>query len=151
MTDCGLIAQPPSSSVNPANSSVIGDNGTFYIGNDSTLTHGFRSPGNGVIDQVAIWREELTTNEVTAQFYAATNLPLTTVTQPKLNVTLAGNNAILSWTTNNTSAFVLQYATTLSTNPAWATGGAASVVGTNYVVTNVITGTNKNFFRLRSP
>jgi hypothetical protein len=47
---------------------VIGDNGTFFLGNRDSLTGGFRSPGNGRVDELAIWNRELTEGEIHSQF-----------------------------------------------------------------------------------
>ncbi|MCU0789345.1 MAG: hypothetical protein MUC91_14420 [Verrucomicrobia bacterium] len=47
---------------------VIGDNGVFYLGNRDNLSGGFRNPGNGRVDEFAVWNRELSPAEINAQF-----------------------------------------------------------------------------------
>jgi hypothetical protein len=56
--------------VDLANAAVVGDNGPFYLGNRSTLDGGFRLPGQGRVDELAIWNRELSAGEIQAQFDA---------------------------------------------------------------------------------
>ncbi len=51
---------------------VAGDGTDFYIGNNPALNAGFRNPGNGQVDEFAIWNRQLSGAEVQAQF---TTLP----------------------------------------------------------------------------
>jgi hypothetical protein len=53
-------------------SAVAGDGADFFIGSQTTFSSGFRNPGDGRVDELAIWNRELTANEIQAQF---TNLP----------------------------------------------------------------------------
>lgn len=54
---------------------VAGDGLGLFVGNRSTLNGAFRSPGNGRIDEFAIWNRELSETEVSDQF---ANLPVLT-------------------------------------------------------------------------
>lgn len=54
--------------VDLANSAVVGDNGSFYLGNRGTLDGGFRLPGQGRVDELAIWNRELSAEEIQSQF-----------------------------------------------------------------------------------
>jgi fibronectin-binding autotransporter adhesin len=70
--------------------------------------------------------------------------------QPKLTIEIASSTSVrLTWPTN--SQFYNLQSTTNLTTANWSTVfGAPGVSGSNYVVTNVMTGTNK-FYRLISP
>ena len=69
-----------------------------------------------------------------------TNMPL-------LKITQAGNNVVLSWSTN-AMGFVLQSKPDLTTNTDWTTIQTnPPVLGNQFVVTNTVSGTN-NFYRL---
>jgi hypothetical protein len=50
------------------NAAVVGDNGTLILGNQYTQTTGYRDPGNGRIDEFAVWTRGLSAAEVGAQF-----------------------------------------------------------------------------------
>src|SRR5262245_37611773 len=50
--------------------SVAGTASGLYIGNRETLDAAFRNPGNGVVDEFAVWNRELSASEVNAQFAA---------------------------------------------------------------------------------
>src|ERR1051326_318701 len=50
--------------------SVAGDASGLYLGNRETLDAAFRNPGNGELDEIAVWDRELTASEVQAQFAA---------------------------------------------------------------------------------
>jgi len=134
-------------SFNPANSSVVGDNGTLYLGNRETLTGGFRNPGSGAIDEFAIWHDELSPAEILAQF----NAIIASAPAPVLSIAQSGANVLLSWPSNTAPSYVLEAtnvldATTIS-GATWPSAGTPTVVGTNYVVTNAVT-SDKRFFRL---
>jgi hypothetical protein len=133
-----------SSSFNPANDSVVGDNGTLWIGNRDTLTSGFRNPGQGAIDEFAIWHDELTPAEIQAQFDA-----MVPSTAPTLNIAQAGGSVVLSWTTLGTAGFDLESSPSLSTL-VWTGAGAPTVVGEMNYVTNSLTGTER-YYRLNKP
>jgi hypothetical protein len=60
--------------VNIGNVAVVGDNGTVYIGNKDGTASGFRNPGDGVLDEFAVYNRELSAGEVGSQF-AATTVP----------------------------------------------------------------------------
>lgn len=70
---------------------------------------------------------------------------------PQLNVQLAGNNAVLSWSTND-FGFALQSITALPSPPnIWSTvPDVPVVVGGQFVVTNGLT-TGTKFYRLKAP
>jgi hypothetical protein len=51
---------------------VAGDGTDFYIGSRTNFSSGFRNPGDGRVDEFAIWNRQLSANEIQAQF---TNLP----------------------------------------------------------------------------
>ncbi len=55
-------------SINLTDSAVVGSNTTVYLGNRDIQTRGFRSPGFGALDEIALWNRELTGNEISAQF-----------------------------------------------------------------------------------
>jgi hypothetical protein len=138
--------------VNPANSSVIGNNGPLVIGNaifgGSIQDSAFRNPGSGVVDEFAIWHDELTAAEIAAQFNAAAG------PAPTLSIQLASPNVVLSWPASTSLNYVLEAtnalnAATLATSN-WPSAGPATVVGTNYVVTNALSSGN-SFYRLRKP
>lgn len=52
---------------------VAGDGTDFYIGNNPALNAGFRNPGNGQVDEFAIWSRQLSSSEVQAQFATLPN------------------------------------------------------------------------------
>lgn len=130
------------SSFNPANNSVVGDNGTLWIGNAKDLTSGFRNPGSGAINEFAIWHDELTPTEIAAQFAA-----ITPSTPPTLNIAAFGGDVLLSWTTTGTSGYNLESSPSLST-PVWTGAGSPTVVGSNNYVTNAASGSAK-YYRLK--
>lgn len=136
-------------SFNPANNSVVGDNGTLWIGNRDTLTSGFRNPGVGAIDEFAIWHDELTAAEIAAQFNATT--PVIAGPAPTLSIVLSEGNVVLLWPSNTAAGYVLEATNVLDSTTigvtSWPSAGVATVVGTNYVVTNTVSAGN-NFYRL---
>jgi hypothetical protein len=134
--------------VNPANNSVIGDNGWLAIGNQviSNIISGdsaFRVPGKGTVDEFAVWHEELTVVDIKAQF-AAMVPP-----RPALNIAATGNNIVLSWARANTTGYTLESTPNLA-SPAWTNAGSPTVVGADYYVTNAIS-PGQTFFRLHKP
>ncbi|HVM50191.1 MAG TPA: LamG-like jellyroll fold domain-containing protein [Candidatus Acidoferrum sp.] len=132
--------------VDIANTAVIGDNGTVYLGNNNSLKNAYRNPGAGAIDEFAIWNDELSPTEIAAQFAAVTY----TVPQPRLQAMLALPNVVLFWATNNADGFVLESTPSLpNSNPVWSSAGSPSVVGAQYFVTNSAAG--RTFYRLRKP
>jgi hypothetical protein len=120
----------------------------FYLGNDTTPNNGFRyqnssHTGNGQISQVATWSRVLSGTEVTNQFNA---LSVVAGPPPVLKITASSGNAIISWPSSTDPGYALQSTTNLV--PAiWLGAGASSIVGTNYVVTNSISGKTQ-FYRL---
>jgi hypothetical protein len=136
--------------MNPANNSVVGNNGPLVLGNKiefNTITNAaFRGPGNGAIDEFAIWHDELSPSEIAAQFAAAAPL-----VYPTLSIVQDGANVILSWPTTTPTSFVLESTNLLGGNLPWpAVSGSPAVVGNNYVVTNSVSN-DKQFFRLHKP
>jgi Concanavalin A-like lectin/glucanases superfamily len=129
-------------SIDMANDAVVGDNGTLYLLNRSTLTLGFENPGQGAIDDFATWDEELSPNEIAAQFAAA-------APPPTLKITRAGANVVLSWPSATSAGFVLESTVTLN-SPSWTSAGIPVVVGSDYVVTNAL-GSGTKFYRLHIP
>lgn len=83
-------------------------------------------------------------------FDVATNtIPVNVVPPPQLAAVKAGGQLLVSWPTNNSGALSLQWATNL--NVSWnSVAQSAALVGTNWVVTNPISGPSM-FFRLGSP
>jgi hypothetical protein len=144
--------------VDIANTAVIGDNGWFVIGNrtvtNAIQNNAYRGPGSGVIDEVAIWREELSPSEITAQFNAATNTPAVVGPAPTLNILLSGSSVVLSWPSTTSPGYVLEATNVLDSTTIgqtnWPSAGAATVVGTNFVVTNTLAPGN-SFYRLHKP
>jgi hypothetical protein len=130
------------------NTSVVGDNTDFVIGNRGGLTNAFRNPGAGVIDDVAIWNDELPLDQITAQFNSITNA-VVSGPAPLLTITSSGSDVLISWPTTTAPAYALESATNLTTSP-WVSAGTPSVVGPNNVVTNATSGAQK-YFRLHKP
>ena len=128
--------------------SLAGQGNIFVIGNHTNFNARWASPGNGSVDEFAIWHRLLTPEEVTSQFNALA--PVVPVDRPTLSITLAGSNVILSWPTNNTDGFLLEGTATLPNNsPAWPSAGTPTVVGDLYMVTNAAVGTK--YYRLHKP
>jgi hypothetical protein len=131
--------------------SLAGAGNAFYIGNDVTAASGFRyqnssHTGNGQVSQIAVWDGVLlTTNQVAAQFNAL-SVSAPVGPPPVLSIAVAGTNAIISWPASTNPGYGLQSATNLA-SPVWLGAGTASVVGTNNVVTNSISG-KVQFYRL---
>jgi hypothetical protein len=129
--------------INIANDSVVGDNGTFYLGNRITLRDAFRNPGSGAVDALATWNDELSPAEINAQFNAAAGPP------PSLEIHLDGGKAVVGWTTNFTSAFHLESSPSVAPT-AWSVAGLpTNIVNGEYMVTNDVAGAQ--FFRLTKP
>jgi len=137
------------STMNPANNAVVGDNGWLVLGNkietNTIVDNAFRNPGEGVIDEFAIWHDELTPTEIQAQF-AAVVAPVAT---PTLTIARSGSDVIMSWPVDGSAGFDLESSVSL-TSPSWTGAGSPFVVGTNNVVTNAISG-NTRFYRLHKP
>jgi hypothetical protein len=68
----GLPGGPLNSgTLNMGNSAVVGDNFSVSFGNRVTgLNVGFAGPGDGGVDEIAIWNRELSSAEITSQFIA---------------------------------------------------------------------------------
>jgi hypothetical protein len=66
-----------SGTVDIGDNSVIGDNGPIGFGGRHTAlpSDNFRNPGNGAMDEIAIWNRELSSSEITSQFNAITGAP----------------------------------------------------------------------------
>jgi hypothetical protein len=129
--------------VDPANVSVVGNNGWFVLGNKiesfGIVNSAFRNPGEGAIDEFAIWHDELSEAEVQAQF-AALIMP------PNLSITVEGANAVISWPASAGPEFALKVTSNLL-SPSWSLAGTPTVVGGNYYVTNSV-GSGNQFYRL---
>ena len=131
--------------VNPANASVVGDNGPLVIGNSIVggviQDRAFRNPGQGRIDNFAIWHYELSPSQINAQFAAMTlsGVP------PTLSIIASGGNAILSWPATF-SGYSLQSNTNLAAS-TWVNAGSAVTVGSQFVVTNAMD-TVTRYYRL---
>jgi hypothetical protein len=136
--------------MNPANNSVVGNNGPLVLGNKIELgaitNNAFRGPGSGAIDEFAIWHDELSSAEIAAQFAATAPL-----VSPTLSIVPSGANIILSWPATTPSTFVLESTNALGGNLPWPTvPGTPAVVGGSYVVTNAVSN-DKQFYRLHKP
>src|ERR1051325_2732526 len=124
--------------INIGDDAVIGDNGPLAIGNRVVSgvlqdNNSFRNPGSGVIDEFAIWNDELTTAEILAQFNA---LSVSSPPAPALKILLAGSDVVLSWPSSTSTAYALESATNL-TSSLWSSAGPPPVVsGSDFVVTN---------------
>ena len=132
-----------STSFNPANSSVIGDNGPLVMGNKIQAgiigNNAFRNPGNGAIDEFAIWHEELSPAEITTQFNAL-------VSHPTIGIAVEGGKAILSWPITTPTNFVLEAASALA-GQTWTNAGSPTTIGSTFFVTNDLS-PGASFFRL---
>jgi hypothetical protein len=134
-------------SFNPANDAVVGDNGWVFLGNRTNLNFGLRNPGSGAIDEFATWSDELSSDEITAQFAAITNVA---GPAPSLQITLASPNVLISWPSSTSSSYALEATPSLSPPVAWTNAGAPTVVGGSYFVTNALAPAAQ-FFRLHKP
>ncbi len=130
----------------PANDSVVGDNGTLWIGNRDTLTSGFRDPGEGAIDELAIWHEELSAAEINAQFNAVLN---TGAPPPSLRISLENGAVLLKWPASAPATYSLEAAPTFISGD-WTNAGSPAVVDSEYVVTNQLS-SGAMFYRLHRP
>ena len=134
-----------------ANNAIVGDNGTFTIGNrtNGNDTVGFRNPGSGAIDEFATYFDELAPDEIAAQFNSITNVLAASGPPPDLTLRLEAPNVVLSWPASNGAGFGLESARTL-VSPAWTNAGSPALSGSSFVVTNVLSGGN-SFYRLHKP
>jgi hypothetical protein len=74
-------------------------------------------------------------------FYASSG------TVPNLGITLAGTKAVFAWSTNGASCYP-EFTTTLAPPVCWQIGQEApSIVGTNFTLTNTVSGGSR-FYRL---
>jgi uncharacterized repeat protein (TIGR01451 family) len=92
---------------------------------------------------VTIGRDSVVTNTLIAsanRFYRLVKAP------QLLSVTRVGNFVVFSWPAVSSTA-VLKKTTDLSATPVWTTAGAATLIGNQYYVTNVISGV-RSFYRL---
>ena len=119
---------------------VVGDDGPFYIGNNSGLNNAFRNPGYGRIDELAIWHRELSANEISNQFNAA-------YATASLSIVKVGSNAVVSWLEQGSPWGLLESAETLP--GAWVFAGFPQRTNNLLVVTNAAV--EKRFYRLRVP
>jgi hypothetical protein len=69
---------------------------------------------------------------------------------PVLNISLSGNQAFLTWLTNNATGFNLQQNTNLLTTNWVAVSGTPAVASISYQLT-VLPTNRQNFYRLKSP
>jgi hypothetical protein len=125
--------------------SRAGQGNIFIIGNYTNFNARWASPGNGAIDEFAVWNRVLSSSEVASQFNALAPM----VALPALAIAPAGNNVVLSWPSSTPSAYQLEATGSLS-SPNWTNAGTATVVGNSYYVTNPITPVTQ-FFRLHKP
>jgi hypothetical protein len=129
-----------------------GQGDIFVLGNHTNFNAGWRSPGTGRIDEFAIWHRILTPAEITNQFAGLASV--TTVAPPVLTITRSGDDLLLSWPASAPGDLALEMADVLDSTsigtPGWTSAGTPSLVGSDYVVTNVISAGNR-FYRLRSP
>ena len=112
----------------------------------------FSSPFTTTVTNLPVGSYVLSAIVTDFNFNMATNtIPITVVPPPRLAARQAGNQLIVSWTTNIPSGLSLKWATNLQSSATWnAVGQTPGIVGTNWVVTNSITKTN-TYFRLSSP
>ena len=74
-------------------------------------------------------------------------LSLSTITVPKLTITLSGTNVVLTWATN-APGFTLESTTNISPPVTWTTNSSPIIIlNGQYTVTNTAAGTQK-FYRL---
>jgi len=139
--------------MNPANNAVVGNDGWLVLGNkvvtNTIMDNAFRNPGQGAVDEFAIWHDELSLPEIQAQFAA-----MTPATAPALNITLDGGNVLLSWPSTASASYVLEATNVLDSTTlggvSWPSAGSATVVGGSYYVTNSV-GSGNRFYRLHKP
>lgn len=130
---------------------MAGQGNIFVIGNNTNFNAGWRNPGTGRIDEFAIWHRILAAAEITNQFNALTAAPA--VVPPGLTISRDGDSVLLSWPSGGAGQFVLETTNVLDAAtvaaPTWPDAGPPALVGSNYVVTNVIAPGNQ-FYRLRA-
>jgi plastocyanin len=81
---------------------------------------------------------------------ATNSIPVTVVPPPRLAGVLAGGQLIVSWPTNNSGLLTLHSTTNLRAVSWPAAAQPVALVGTNWVVTNPVSGP-RMFFRLAGP
>jgi hypothetical protein len=64
-----------------------------------------------------------------------------------LSITLAGNNAVITWPTNGSAGFTLQSSMQLGNGSIWASIGPDSIQGTNHTL-SVAVSHAPQYFRL---
>jgi hypothetical protein len=128
-----------------------GQGNVFIIGNHTNFNGGWRSPGTGRIDEFAIWHRLLSTTEISNQFAALT--PSTSVAGPRLTVRRSGANVLITWPASTQGSYTLEATNTLNATTLggviWPSAGVPTLVGSDYVVTNAISG-GERFYRLRA-
>ena len=132
--------------VNAVSNSLAGMGTVFLMGNNTNFSSGFRN-GSGVdgqLSEFAIWHRTLSGTEVTNQFNGLVSVPV--VAAPELSIALSGVNVILAWPSSTDPTYNLQSTASLS-SPSWGSAGSASIVGSQFVVTNALT-SNPLFYRL---
>jgi hypothetical protein len=130
-----------------ATNSLAGQGNIFIIGNHTNFNARWASPGNGAIDEFAIWHRLLSADEVTAQFNA---LAPVVAARPTLSITLSGSDVLLTWPASTPAGYALEATSSLpNSNPTWTPAGSPVLIGDQNVVTNASSGTT--FYRLRKP
>ncbi len=119
------------------------------IANDSIASFIFfrRGSGNTGLEPAALTADELRigTN------WASVTPPAAITVIPTLNAALSDANLVLSWTTSAAGFNLYSAPLAFSSSSDWtAVSGTPSIVGTNYVVTNALTG-GRRFYRLSDP
>ena len=129
-----------------------GQGDVFVIGNHTNFNAAWRSPGTGRIDEFAIWHRILSPTEITNQFAALTQS--TSLAPPKLTITLSGENVLVSWPAATQGSFSLETTNVLDSTTlgaaTWPSAGTPTLIGSDYVVTNTISG-GASFYRLHAP
>jgi hypothetical protein len=80
-------------------------------------------------------------------YYWTVTVAPTNTTPPTINFNRSGNNFVLTWPTN-AAGFSLQDTASLSATSVWSSASSPVVNGSNYVVTNTISG-GAMFYRLK--
>ena len=64
-----------SGTIDTSQAAVVGNNGVMFLGNRESLSGGFRNPGDGRVDEFAVWDRELSPAEINAQFDTLSLIP----------------------------------------------------------------------------